>query len=107
MKKMNKTISRSWREFTASELKLIFNYMKFNEKLEDYKFLKFGLYSGLRRGEILAIKLGNLELDKSIINEYGTKNDNAKRIMLIHKELMTTLEEQIKDKNDDDYLFYN
>ena len=38
---------------------------------------------------------------------YGTKNENAKRIMVIHKDLISILEEQIKDKDEQDYLFFN
>jgi len=107
MKKMNKNASRKWREFSDTELKKVISYMLLHKQIEEYNFFKFGLYTGLRRGEILNIKIKNIELEKSIIDVYGTKNENAKRIMVIHKDLISILEEQIKDKDEQDYLFFN
>jgi len=107
MKKMNKNSSRKWREFSDTELKKVIRYMMLHKQIEEYNFFKFGLYTGLRRGEILNIKIKNVDLEKTMIDIYGTKNDNAKRIMVIHKDLVSTLEEQIKDKDEQDYLFFN
>ncbi len=107
MRKMNKSSSRKWREFSDTELKKVLSYMVLHKQIEEYNFMKFGLYTGLRRGEILNIKIKNIDLEKTLIDIYGTKNDNAKRIMVIHKDLVSTLEEQIKDKSEQDYLFFN
>ena len=107
MRKMNKKGSRKWREFSDTELKKVISYMVLHKQTEEYNFFKFGLYTGLRRGEILNIKIKNVDLEKTMIDVYGTKNDNAKRIMVIHKDLVSILEEQIKDKSEQDYLFFN
>ena len=62
MKKMNKNASRKWREFSDTELKKVISYMLLHKQIEEYNFFKFGLYTGLRRGEILNIKIKNIEL---------------------------------------------
>lgn len=105
-----KTIKRNItdkREFKPSELKMVFNHLKEQNLLEDYIFIKFLLYTGVRRGEGLLIKKSDVNFEKCIIDVDGTKTDNSKRITIIHKDLVDDLKQQLENKTDDDYLFYN
>jgi len=95
------------REFKPSELKLVFNYLKENNLIEDFIFIKFLLYTGVRRGEGLLIKKSDVDFEKFIIDVDGTKTENAKRIIIIHKDMVDEIKQQLKNKTDDDYLFYN
>ena len=95
------------REFKPEELKKVFNHLVKNNFREDYIFLKFLLYTGLRRGEALTITKSNIDLSKSIIDIDGTKTKNAKRIAIIHQNLTNEINYQLQNKNDDEYLFYN
>ena len=62
--------------------------------------------SGLRRSEALGIQLKHLSLDTYMIEVFGTKTENAHRISIIHKDLVETIREQMKDKSDNSYLFF-
>ena len=95
------------REFEPSELKSIFNYCLREDKREIYNFLKCLLYLGLRRGECLSLQVKNIVMDKYMIEVLGTKSVNAKRITIIHKDLVETIQEQIKGKSETDYLFFD
>ncbi|MEA3331578.1 MAG: site-specific integrase [Campylobacterota bacterium] len=95
------------REFQHSELKSIFQYLVRNKRREDYNFLKFLLYTGLRRGEALTVTCADIDLTKSLIDIDGTKTKNAKRIAIIHQYLNEVISYQTQGKNIDDYLFYN
>ena len=63
--------------------------------------------TGLRRGEILQLKKEHLHLEKDYIDTEGVKTPYAKRIVPIHKNLLNTILSQLKDKNNDDFLFFN
>lgn len=95
------------REFDEDELKKVFFYLQNKGLMEEYRFIKFLLYTGLRRGEALIINRKNFEFDKFLINVLGTKTTNSKRISIIHKDLIDDLNIQLDGKNDDDYLFFN
>jgi len=95
------------REYKPTELKAIFNYLLKADKREDYNFMRFLLMSGLRRSEALGIKLKDLSLDTYMIEVFGTKTENAHRISIIHKDLVETIREQIADKSDNSYLFFD
>ena len=95
------------REFHPRELKKIFQYLVKNGRREDYNFFKFLLYTGLRRGEALTITCADIDMKKSIIDIDGTKTINAKRIVIIHKNIVNDITYQTQEKSDEDYLFYN
>ena len=95
------------RQFQPKELKSIFQYLVKNKRREDYNFLKFLLYTGLRRGEALTITYADIDLEKSMIDIDGTKTKNAKRIAIIHSGLSHEMTYQMQGKSADDYLFYN
>jgi integrase len=95
------------REFTDKELKKIFFYLKNKELMEEYRYMKFLLYTGLRREEGLIITKNDILWEKYLIEIDGTKTENARRICIIHKDLIDDLEIQLTGKNDDDYLFFN
>jgi len=96
----------SIKEFKKSQLKKIFTYARENNLREEYNFIKFTLLTGLRRSETLNLTVEDVELDKDLIRVYGTKNDFADRLMVIHKELIPLLTEQSMGKEADDYLFF-
>ena len=95
------------REFHDNELKKIFFYLQNKDLMEEYRYLKFLLYCGWRREEGLIITKKDIEFDKSLINVFGKKTTNSKRISIIHKDLIEDLNIQLNGKNDDDYLFFN
>lgn len=107
---LTKTVSRldtDKREFKEKELRSYLKYLKNNNLIEAYRFIKFLLYSGLRRGEALTITKEDVNFDKSMIDIDGTKTKNAKRICIIHKDIVDDLKAQMKEKSDDEYLFFN
>ena len=95
------------REFHDNELKKIFFYLQNKDLMEEYRYLKFLHYCGWRREEGLIITKKDIEFDKSLINVFGKKTTNSKRISIIHKDLIEDLNIQLNGKNDDDYLFFN
>ena len=95
------------REFSDDELKRIFFYLKNKDLMEEYRFLKFLLYSGLRREECLSITKSDINFEKSMIDIDGTKTKNSKRISIIHKDLVDDIKFQLEGKGDNDYLFFN
>lgn len=97
-----------WKEFREKDLRDIFQYCYDNNQEESFYFLKFALYTGLRRGEILNIKIRDIDIDKEIIDILGTKTNNAKRIMVIHKDIKDFIEFRLKhNENSNEYLFFN
>ena len=98
---------RGKREFEPTELRELFAYCKKKDLKEEYNFFLFLLMSGLRRAEALGVRIRDLEMDKFMIEVHGTKTVNAKRIMIVHKDLVETIHEQIADKDDNSYLFFN
>lgn len=95
------------REFKESELKKIFTHLLENDLKEEYNLVKFGLYTGLRKSEILRITTNELNLEKGYIDINGTKTDNAKRIMVLHKDLEYLIDNQVENKKEDDFIFFN
>ena len=107
---LTKTVKRlitEKREFKESELKSILSYMESKNLMEEYRLIKFLLYSGLRRGESLTVTKLDVDLVKCMIDIDGTKTKNAKRISIIHKDIVEDLKIQLDGKNDSDYLFFN
>ncbi len=98
---------RGKREFKADEFKALLRYCKDKELKEEYNFFLFLLMSGLRRGEALSIPIENIELDKHTIEVMGTKTEAAHRIGIIHKDCEPIIKEQMKNKSESDYLFFN
>ncbi len=98
---------RGKREFKPEEFKSLLKYCKDKELKEEYNFFLFLLMSGLRRGEALSIELSRIEIDKHIMEIMGTKTENAYRISVIHKDLEQIIREQIREKSESDYLFFN
>ena len=94
------------REYKAPELKAIFTYCLREDKREDYNFIKFLLYSGLRRSECLNLEIKHINLDECMIDVNGTKTVNSKRICIVHKDIVATIEEQMRDKSEG-YLFFD
>ena len=94
-----------WREFSENELHSIFK--KTDKDTEEYKFMKFALYTGLRRGELLKLKKSDINLEKCFVDVKGTKTENAVRIVPIHADLEDFLKEHLKEKTEDCYLFFN
>ncbi|PHO09101.1 hypothetical protein CPG37_10915 [Malaciobacter canalis] len=102
-----KRVTTEKREFKESELKSIFFYLETKDLMEEYRYLKFLLYSGLRREEGLIVTIGNIDFEKSLMEVYGKKTKNSKRISIIHKDIIDDLKIQMNNKNSDDYLFFN
>ena len=107
LKTISKKKDTTWFEFKVKDLKELLEYINDNQSKEDYNLIKFMLFTGLRRGEVSKITISNIELDKTYIEIHGTKTDNAKRIMIIHKDIINLVKEQMENKTDDDLLFYN
>lgn len=88
--------------FTKTDLKIIFensdftvdfpiskkSYCKLN--LTDSVYIM--LYTGVRVGELLAVKMEDINFEDKTIHVRGTKTENADRIVPIHNELLVTLE---------------
>ena len=98
---------RGKREFKHDEFKSLLRYCKDKELQEEYNFFLFLLMSGLRRGEALSIPIKNIEIEKYTIEVMGTKTDAAHRIGVIHKDCEPIIREQMKNKSESDYLFFN
>jgi len=107
VEKLKKGKKTDWKEFNKRELKPIFKYMYDNNLNEEFNFYKFGLMTGTRRGEILDLKIKNIDLDKDIIDLEGTKTEFSKRIIPIHKDLKNTIIKQMENKDFNDYLFFD
>nr|WP_165375158.1 site-specific integrase [Malaciobacter halophilus] len=99
----------SWVDFPVDTLNNIFKYMSDNKLIEEYKMSKVYLYTGLRRDELVYLKVKDIDFEKSYLDlkTTGTKTENSQRIIVLHKDIVSLLEEQVKDKNPDDYIFYN
>lgn len=63
------------------------------------------LYTGVRIGELLAIKTADVDISLRVIHLHGTKTDAAERKVPIHKELIPYLEKRIAEGNE--YLLSN
>lgn len=109
------TVSESDEEkarfFNKDELKLIFNNLDF---VVDYPVtpkrllphnltdtLVVMLYTGMRIGELIELKVSDIHLDDRYIDLRGTKTKAAKRIVPIHKDIIPIIEKRLNGK----YLF--
>ncbi|MFA6195722.1 MAG: tyrosine-type recombinase/integrase [Sulfurimonas sp.] len=101
----NSSNKTTWREFSENELHSIFK--KTDKDTEEYKFMKFALYTGLRRGELSKLKKSDVNLEKGFIDVKGTKTDSAVRIVPLHTDLEDFLQEHLKEKTEDCHLFFN
>ncbi len=95
------------REYTVKELKAIFDYYNKEYSQEEYNFIKFLLFTGLRRNEALSITKEDIYFENDMIDIDGTKTENAKRVIVIHNDIKEVIILQLKDKDDEDYLFFN
>lgn len=64
------------------------------------------LYTGMRIGELLDIKTANVNLDERTIYVEGTKTENAKRLVPIHKAIIGTLKQRL-DQSQNGLLIEN
>jgi len=81
-------------------VKKIFNNMS-SESLPKYKIL---YYTGMRPGEMLKLKKGNIDIEKRSILVKSTKT-NSYRTIPIHEELIPIFNDILFEKKNDDYLF--
>lgn len=63
------------------------------------------LYSGIRIGELLDLKVSDIYLDKKYIDLQGTKTPSAKRIVPIHEKIIPIIEKWVAKGNEN--LFAN
>ena len=106
-KKKVKNTDTEWIEYKYPQFIEIYNHMKDNEQFEEQRFIKFLLMTGLRRGEAIGIKIEDIDFKKNYITVYGTKTDNAKRIMPIQKYLLKEIKKQVENKASNDFLFFD
>lgn len=93
-----KEVDTSEKFFTSDEIKRILDNLDFTVKFPRGKTEYFNLnltdtivimlYSGLRIGELLGIKIEDIHLEEKYINVNGTKTKNAKRILPIHDKII-------------------
>jgi integrase len=102
-----KTKRTSWKEFKEEDLVEIIKYTKQKSYEEAYNFIMISLFTGLRRGETLGLQVKDIDLKKMYIDVDGTKTDNAKRIVLIHRNIEDILKNVVASKSRNDYLFFN
>lgn len=105
----------------VDELKIVLNDFKENENITNYTIAKFIAYTGIRIGELRALKWKNVDFDKSKIqiyaqmtkHKYGPTKGNNKRILPVDCEVMNLLMDYrmwcVKRKsgilNQDDFIF--
>lgn len=65
------------------------------------------LYTGVRIGELLDIKAGDVNLAERCISLRGTKTKAAQRIVPLHKKILPLIEKRIAGKTADELLFPN
>lgn len=65
------------------------------------------IYTGVRIGELLDIKAGDVHLNERYIEVHGTKTKAAKRIVPIHKKIMPLIEKRVAGLDADDPIFVN
>lgn len=80
----------------------------FNSKIEKIylNMCKFSLYTGLRIEEVLSIKKEDIQDNCIHVNIENKTTKKHTRSIPIHKNLLSTIEEQIK-VNKGDFLFFN
>jgi len=90
-------------EYSDNELKLIFN----SDMEKPYlNMCRIALYCGLRIEEVLSIKKENIKDNLIYIDLEDTSTKNHQRIIPIHKNIIDTIEDQIKT-NKGVFLFFN
>lgn len=99
--------------FTKDEIFLLFQFSDFKVNFpiskKSYKELNLTdtalmlLYTGMRIGELLEIKLQDIDFINETIHIRGTKTENADRVIPIHKELLPILEKY----KENEYLVQN
>lgn len=87
--------------FTSDELQLVFDNLDYTVDFPISKkryaslnltdSLIMMLYTGVRVGELLNIKVDDVDLENKTINVEGTKTKNAKRVVPIHDKLIPIL----------------
>ena len=116
IKSLTKKNSTSKRSFTPEELNQILDSLdkvnKGNSKLKRYEernLIIFNLLSGCRLSETLNIQIKDIDLKNRIIKITLEDTDTKKhsRNIPIHKSLMLVIKEQSKNKNKEDFLFFN
>lgn len=64
------------------------------------------LHTGMRIGELLSIKLADIELEARYIRVHGTKTKNANRIVPIHRDMVPIIERNMSASTGE-HLFTN
>ncbi|MBR1890428.1 MAG: site-specific integrase [Clostridia bacterium] len=72
--KFKQTSKPTVKSFTETELLVLENFILKNKKFYSYGVL-ISLYTGLRIGELLALKWKNVDFKNKVINVFETKND--------------------------------
>ena len=90
-------------EYSEKELNLIFN----SDMEKSYlNMCRIALYCGLRIEEVLSIKKENIQDNIIYIDLEDTSTKNHQRMIPIHKNIIGTIEDQIKT-NKGVFLFFN
>ena len=90
-------------EYSDNELKLIFS----SDMEKPYlNMCRIALYTGLRVEEVLSIKKDNIKENLIHIDLENSSTKKHQRIIPIHKNIISTIEEQIKT-NEGVFLFFN
>lgn len=100
------------------------------EEWQYYNFCLFGLYTGMRIGEVIALKVGAIDFEKAVVSvkqtftrdEYGSatlgtpKTDESERIIPLCDKALEIAREQVKLRRElaglsinykDEFLFFN
>lgn len=88
--------------FSSDEISILWNVWKKNKALPGEPAMYCGrhmldsllvlMYTGLRIGELLALRQDDIDIDLRTIHVHGTKTKAARRIVPIHKRIIPVLE---------------
>jgi len=107
IEKLSKNVKTKKREFKENELQKVIKYLDEKKLIEEKNFFLLALMTGMRRGEILQLKLNDLDMIKQYIDTDRLKTEYSKRVIPIHKDLKDVIKYQIEAKTDEEYLFFN
>ncbi|WP_336245595.1 site-specific integrase [Campylobacter majalis] len=105
--------------FNADEVHAILNLAKLHQSLNFYLFLSIGFFTGMRTGEILALKLKDINLNNGVIyvnatrsrfGESSPKTELSRRVVPIIDDLEPILIKAFKSfkfRSSDDYVLLN
>jgi len=107
LKKLSNDKRTEERAFEAEELKAILQHTIKHNLREDYNFIKSMLHTGMRRGEMLSLRVKDIDFEKSFIDTKGTKTEYALRIIPLHIGITDIIKEQTQNKDKEDFVFYD